>query len=83
MAASKHELVGVAAELRASGERKNEMASALGRRARVQVMASSARTAVARGLRVRRPATSVPPRGGSFLNPVGTVACLKLDSDSK
>ena len=40
-----------AAELRASGERENEMASALGRRARVQDMASSARTAAARGLR--------------------------------
>jgi len=52
----------------------NEMASASGRQARVQFMASSARMAAARGLRVRRPATSVPPHGGNFLNPVGTVA---------
>jgi len=40
-------------------EMENEMASASGRRARVQVMASSAKMAAARGLRVGRPTTSV------------------------
>ena len=52
----------------------NEMASASGRQARVQFMASSARMAAARGLGGQSTDDARPPRGGNFLNPVGTVA---------